>query len=113
VTEIIYKDRNDSINFAPGRGVSSNHYVHTSEVLRKAGKYIPLRVTNLDPDFFYPAAACKIVYSDKDKGVSESYGVIHRAVIIMAQQALNMQHSFTSPVVSLNTQTDFEIFVTE
>lgn len=112
-TEIIYKDRADSINFAPGRGVSNNHFVLSSEILRKAGKYIPLRVTNLDPDFFYPAAACKVVYAGKDTAVEENYGVIHRSIIILAQQALNLQHSFTSPLVSLNTQIDFEIFVTE
>lgn len=111
VTEVVYKDRADGINFAPGKGISSNHFAMSSDILRKAGKTIPLRVTNVDPDFIYPGAACKVVYEGKTKSVDELYGVIHRAVIIYAQQALNMQHIYTSPRISLNTQIDLEIFV--
>ncbi len=111
VTEVIYKDRKDGINFAPGKGVSANHFALSSEILKKAGKTIPLRITNVDPDFIYPGAPCKVVYEGKNKAVDEFYGVIHRAVIILAQQALNMQHIYTSPRISLSSQIDLEIFV--
>ena len=111
MTEVIYKDRKDGINFAPGKGVSANHFALSSEVLKKAGKTIPLRITNVDPDFIYPGAPCKVVYEGKNKAVDEFYGVIHRAVIILAQQALSMQHIYTSPRISLSSQIDLEIFV--
>lgn len=111
VTEVVYKDRPDGINFAPAKGVSANHFVMSSEVLKKAGKTIPLRITNVDPDFIYPGASCKVVYEGKTKSVDEFYGVIHRAVIVLAQQALNMQHIYTSPRISLSSQIDLEIFV--
>lgn len=111
LTEVVFKDRPDGINFAPARGVSGNHFSMTSDVLRKAGKTIPLRITNVDPDFIYPGASCKVVYEGKTKVVDEFYGVIHRAVIVLAQQALNMQHIYTSPKISLSSQIDLEIFV--
>lgn len=111
-TEIVYKEREDGLNFSPNRGISSNHFQMNSEVLAKSGKYVPLRVSNLDMDFIYPGAPCKVVFESIDNPIEELYGVIHRAMIVLAQPAMNMTHMFSSPTVTLNSQIDLEIFVT-
>lgn len=111
-TEVVYKEREDGLNFSPNKGISSNHFHMNSEVLAKAGKYIRLRVTNLDIDFIYPGAPCKVVYENKENLIEELYGVIHRALIVFAQPAMNLTHMYSSPTSTLNSQMDLEIFVT-
>lgn len=53
-----------------------------------------------------------MVYENSDSVTEDQYGVIHRALITLAQPAMNLTHMFTSPVVTLNSQMDLEIFVT-
>lgn len=111
VTEVVHKERPDGLNFAPGKGIGSNLFEMNSEVLAKAGKYVKLRVTNLDMDFLFPGAPCKIVYEGKTRAAEELYGVLHRAVIVLSQPAMNPTHMFTSSNVTLNSQIDIDIFV--
>lgn len=77
-TEIVTKDRADGINYAPNKGITSNHYLHTSEVLQKSGSYISVEISNLDYEFIYPAMPVKIVYSGNLGEVLELYGVVHK-----------------------------------
>lgn len=112
VTEIVHKERPDGLNFAPGKGVSSNHFALNSAILAKSGQYVKLRVTNLDMDFIFPGAPCKIVYEGKNRVAEELYGVLHRAVIILSQPAMNLTHVFTSSSITLNSQIDLDVFVT-
>lgn len=112
-TEVIHKDRSDGLNFAPYKKNTSNHFASSSEVMSKIGKYVRLIANNVDIDFFYPGASCKIVYVGKDDSVQELFGVIHRIKCLMSQPNMNLTHMFNRPRVKLSSQIEFEIYVTE
>lgn len=109
-TEITYKDRKDNLNFAPNRSVSGNQFSLTSEILRNAGAYITLDVGNLDHDFIFPAAACKIMYEDNENKVKEIKGVIHKAIINYSSSSMNMPMNYNSRIVALTSHTTLQIF---
>lgn len=88
-TEVVYKERDDNINFARQGGVTSNHFAATSDILKAQGSYITIEVTNMDHDLIYPGAACKINY-ESDNGIIEVYGIIHRCKILYTVNNFNI-----------------------
>lgn len=111
-TEVIHKERADGINYAPYKGVTSNHFQNSSEVMSKVGKYVTLHANNLDLDFFYPGAPCKIVFENKNDEIEELYGVIHIIRAQYEQPSFNMTRNYRDAEVSINTQVEFTIYVT-
>lgn len=110
-TEIISKDRSDGVNYAPNKGISSNHFVHTSEILEKSGSYITVEISNLDHDFIYPAASVKIVYNGKNNKVEELYGVIHKVAIKYSTPNLDVVSNISKGAVGLGSFVVLYIFV--
>jgi len=109
-TEITYKDRKDNLNFAPNRSVGSNQFSLTSEILKESGAYITLEVSNLDHDFIYPGASCKIMYEDTENKVKEIYGVIHKALISYKSSSINMPLNYNSKLTALTSHISLQIF---
>lgn len=109
-TEVVFKDRKDNLNFAPNHAVTANQFTLTSEILKNAGSYITLDIGNLDHDFIYPAAACKIMYENNENKVKEIFGVIHKAIINYSSSSMNMPMSYNSPVVALTCHATLQIF---
>lgn len=110
-SEVICKERKDGLNFAPNRSVTGNQFSIASEILQKKGKYITIDVNNLDHDFIYPGAPCKINYEGKDDIITELFGVIHRAVIRYSSTSTNMIQNYNSAYVGLTSQIKLEVFV--
>lgn len=110
-SEVIFKSRTDGLNFAPNKSISSNQFKLTSDILRKNGGYIIVEVSNLDHDFIYPAAKCKILYEDKNGGISEIFGVIHMAIITYSNPNLNPIIAQRNKTVSLTGHVSLQIFV--
>lgn len=110
-TEIVYKDRKDNLNFAMNRSVSANQFSLTSEVLQKKGNYVTIEVSNLDPEFLYPGAACKINYENKEHKVKEVYGVIHAVNITYSSSNLDMPMAYNTTHVALTSHIVLQVFV--
>lgn len=89
-TEVITQDRADGVNYAPNKGITSNHFVLTSEILEKKGSYVTIQISNLDHEFIYPGMPVKIVYNGKNNKVEEAYGVVHYAAIKYSTPNLNL-----------------------
>lgn len=53
-TEVIYKEREDGINFAVNKGVYFNNFVLASEVMKDKCDYVTMQVANLDHDIIRP-----------------------------------------------------------
>lgn len=113
VTRVVFKDREDNLNFAPNMSVVCNQFVLTSEVLKRKGNYVTLKVTNLDPDFIYPGAPCKINYENKDNKVIEMYGVIHEVLVQFGSSSVSMPMSYNSTVIALTSQMTILVMVTD
>lgn len=79
MTEIVNVSQEDGLNYAPHEGVSANHFAETSKVLARRGEYVQIIVDNLDPNFVYPGAPCKVVFEVADGLMQELEGVLHRA----------------------------------
>lgn len=112
-TEVIHREREDNLNYAPVNNLSANHFAASSDVMSKVGKYIRLSANNVDLDFFYPGASCKVVYENNDGGIEELFGVIHRIKATYQHPSLNLSTMFKIARVRLNTSAEFEIYVTE
>jgi len=110
-SEVIFKSRSDGLNFAPNKSVSGNQFKLTADLLRKNGNYIKVEVSNLDHDFIYPAAKCKILYEDKGGGITEVFGVIHMAIISYSNPNPSPVMSQRSQTVSLTAHTSLQVFV--
>jgi len=110
-TEIVYNERADGLNFAPNKSISNNSFSLASEVLKKRGNYINLEVNNLDHDFIYPGAPCKINYENKDNKVNEIYGVIHEVIVKYNSTSTNMLQNYNSNYVSLSSKHTIKVFV--
>lgn len=110
-TEVIYKERKDNLNFAPNKSVSTNVFALSSEVLQRQGNYIPIEVNNIDHDFIYPGAPCKVSYEDVNRRVKEFKGVIHKAAIAYTNTNPNMPLNYNSKFVALSTHVTLQVFV--
>ena len=108
-TEIVFKERADNLNFAPNESVSSNQFALASKILRNNGSYLTLECSNLDFDFIYPGAACKILYEEENK-VKELYGVIHKALITLRSDKMSMPFNYNSKTVTVASHTTLQIF---
>lgn len=110
VTEIVFKDRKDNLNFAPNSKVSGNIFKLTSDVLMNQGNYITVVCSNLDHDFIYPGAPCKILHEGRNNVIKEIYGVIHRAIIVYGNNNQNLMLQYNSKVMTLTSTITLEIF---
>lgn len=110
-SEVIFKSRSDGLNFAPNKSVSGNQFKLTADLLRKNGNYIKVEVSNLDHDFIYPAAKCKILYEDKSGEITEVFGVIHMAIISYSNPNPSPVMTQRSQTVSLTGHASLQVFV--
>lgn len=108
-TEVVYKDRKDNLNFAPNRSVAGNQFMLASEILRKAGNYLTLEVSNLDHDFLYPGP-CKISYEDHHNTIQEIKGVLHKALITYRASSMNLPMLYNSDVGAFTSHCSLQIF---
>jgi len=111
-SEIVFKDRKDGLNFAPNKGVVSNQFKLTSNLLKKNGSYVIVEVSNMDHDFIYPAAKCKILYENKERTITEVYGIVHTAIITYSNPKLNVVMNRNSRTVSFTTHAALQVFIT-
>ena len=109
-TEIAYKEREDNLNFAVARPITGNQFKYASEVLKKEGNYLTVEVNNLDHDFIYPGAKCKIVYENRKGKVGEIFGLVHMADIIYMNQNLNLPMNHSSRTVTLSSRIILQVF---
>lgn len=110
VTEIAFKSRKDGLNFASNKKISNNQFKLTSEILQNQGSIITVNVSNLDPDYIYPGAGCKIVYEEKTNKIKEIFGVIQKCEINYTTQNLSNQLIQRSKSIMLNCSTVLKIF---
>ena len=110
-TEVVYKDRKDNLNFAPNASVSTNVFALSAEILSKRGSYVPVELSNVDHDFIYPAAACKISYEDPNQKVKELKGVIHKAVITYNSTNVNMPLNYNNAFTALTSHITLQVFI--
>lgn len=61
-TEIIYKEREDGMNFAINRGNYFNVFALTSDVNKRKSNFMTLQVSNLDHDVLAPGKVAEIHY---------------------------------------------------
>lgn len=112
-TAVVHSQREDGLNYAPVKGITGNNFVHGSEVLAKAGSYVKVKAYNLDQDFIYPGAACKIVYESEPGKLSDLYGVIHTMRVAGEQINLNMAEQYKTTQSKVNTAFEFEVFISK
>lgn len=53
-TEIIYKERDDGVNFAVNKGVYYNNLALASEIAKNKAEYFTLNISNLDHEVIWP-----------------------------------------------------------
>lgn len=61
-TEIVFKNREDGMNFAINRGVYYNVFALASSVSKRKANFMTLQVSNLDPDVIGPGKVANINY---------------------------------------------------
>lgn len=110
VTEIAFKDRKDNLNFAPNSKITGNPFKLVSDVLVNQGNYVTVTCSNLDHDFLFPGAPCKIVYESLEHKVKELYGVIHRAIITYTNDNTNLMLQYNNKTTSLVSTITLDIF---
>ena len=109
-SEVIFKDRKDGLNFAPNKSVGGNQFKLTADLLKKNGSYVTVEISNMDHDFIYPAAKCKILYENKEQTITEVFGVVHLAVITYSNANANPIMNKTSRTVSLTAHASLQVF---
>lgn len=112
-TEVIHKDRDDGINYSPYRGMSANNFKRATEVMAMVGTYVRLTANNLEHDYFYPGAPCKLVYMDKDDEVVEMLGVIHRIRGSYEQPGYNPLVAHKHAELRTTSQSEFDVYITD
>lgn len=112
LTEVTSKEQSDGINYVPYKGISGNHFVNTSEVLSRSGEYLNLTTNNLDPDFIYPGAACKLLFDLGNGMIGELDGVIHASTFRFEYGHLNPVAEATSTRHSLISKAVITVYIT-
>lgn len=112
LSEITSKIREDGMTFLPYKGISSNHFVNASEILSRKGEYIVIPVDNLDMDYYYPGAACKVIYEMGNGLIVELVGVIHKAEVKFNYPTFDPTGDKNRELHALTTKTFFTVYIT-
>lgn len=117
-TEVVYKEREDNMNFAVNKGVYFNNFTLSTEVFKRQGNYIHLECSNLDHDVISPGKIANIVYKGsvtKDgkttKKMINRNGIVHRAIFSYSNSRNNYMFSRNSRLVDLTSQASLDVFV--
>lgn len=110
-TEVIFKDRADGLNYAPNKNITSNQFKLASDILKKAGVYVDIEVSNIDHDFISPNSKCKIVYEDRYGKIKEAFGVIHKAFITYSNTNQNLLLNYKLKSVNLTSHVSLQVFI--
>lgn len=110
-TEVITQSRADGVNYAPNKGITSNHFVITSEILEKKGSYVTVQISNIDHEFIYPGMPVKIVYNGKENNVEDIYGVVHYAAAKYSAPSLNLVSDISKGSTPLGSFLVMYVFV--
>lgn len=113
VTNIVYDDRLDGINYSPNLGLSSNHFKNTSDILSRKGNYITVEVNHLDPDFICPGAKVKIAFENKNSNIYNVYGVVHKCLIAYSREPSNTVSVLTNARAELYCKMAISVFVSD
>ncbi|MEM5877745.1 MAG: hypothetical protein QXF12_02575 [Candidatus Aenigmatarchaeota archaeon] len=114
ITQMTYKKREDSLDFATYEGVSLNHYKKISDVLKRDGFYIDLTCNSLLPHILIPSHAIKIhkeTMLDDKITVKNYYGCLHYVNITM--DISSSEHILSRKNVSMRISTLLRVFVSE
>lgn len=109
-TAVVFKDKKDNLNYAPNKQITNNQFKLTSNILKSNGNYFTTEISNIDHDFFYPGAKCKILYEGKDGKITEVFGVIHKALITYSNSNLNLIMNSNSRSISLTSHVSLQVF---
>lgn len=112
MTEIINESQDDGLNYAPHEGISANHFAETSKVLARRGEYVKLIIDNLDPNFVYPGAPCKVVFESLDGLIQELEGVLHRASFKFDYPNLDYKMEESKETHGLTCRAMLDIYIT-
>lgn len=112
LTEVANKPQEDGITYVPYKGISSNHFIHTSEILSRTGEYVVLMVNNLEPNLIYPGAGCRITYELGNGMIGELNGVIHRLTSRFEYPAYNPVSEGNTTRHALGNKTALTVYVT-
>lgn len=112
VTEVAEGNNENGLMNAPHEGITSNIFEQTSKVLARKGDYVKLVVDNLDPDYVYPGAPCKITYEVGDRLVQRLLGVLHKVQFQFYFQVHNGTGEYTTTEHPMTSRAIFDIFVT-
>ncbi len=112
-TQVVTRERADGLNYAPNRGVSNNNFKLASEINEKDGTYLMIEMANVDHDFIYPGAPCKINFTNKEGKVDELYGVIVGAIVKYDTSKSSLMANFNTPKVNLGSKISVQVFVSK
>lgn len=112
LTEVANKEQKDGITYVPYKGISGNHFVNTSEILSRSGEYINLTTNNLDPDYLYPGAACKLLFDLGNGMIGELNGVIHASTFRFEYGHFNPVGEATTTRHSLLSKAVITVYIT-
>lgn len=112
LTEVANKEQKDGITYVPYKGISGNHFINTSEILSRSGEYINLTTNNLDPDYLYPGAACKLLFDLGNGMIGELNGVIHASTFRFEYGHFNPVGEATTTRHSLLSKAVITVYIT-
>lgn len=117
-TEVVYKEREDNINFAVNKGVYFNNFTLSTEVFRRQGEYIHLECSNLDQDVISPGKIGNLVYKGsitKDgvttKKMINRNCIVHRAIFTYSNVRSNYMFNRNTRIVNLTSHASLDVFV--
>jgi hypothetical protein len=101
VTNIVYADRPDGINYSPNLGVAINQLQKVTETFMRRGNYISVEVSHLDPDYIAPGAKVKLVFEHKNGNIYNMYSVVHKCFISYTRESNSPIKMMTNPSAEL------------
>lgn len=111
VTNIVYADRQDGINYSPNLGVTANHFKNIADTLKRKGNYITFEINHLDPDFICPGAKVKIAFENKNSNIYNVYGVVHSCYILYTREPVSTVTILTNATAELYCKMAVNVFV--
>lgn len=112
VTEVVVSESKDGLVNASYKGIDKNHYVNASRVLARKGSYVQIVVENLDPDYIFPGAGCKVLNEPVEGILLKLEGVIHKVVVKYKYQNTEGLGEFTMLEHALTSTTFIDVFIT-
>lgn len=104
-TEIVFKERDDGVNYAVNKGVYTNNLILASEINKKKANFLTIKMNNLDHDLIRPDMSVMLV---TDMMKAQSDGVTKREVKTYRCNILQMRVDYTNnnhnPVFSRNSR---------